>query len=133
VTLRDLPATIMDLVGLEGRSPFPGRSLARFWRGTPAETRSDHPDPVLSELPSPNPSDPNNGRSPAYRGPLISLAEGNFVYIRNDGDGSEELFNEREDPRELINRAGDKAQAPVLRRFRDQLDRLRAHPGGPAR
>ena len=60
---------------------------------------------VLSELPSPNPIDPNQGRSPAYRGPLISLAEGDFVYIRNEGDGGEELFNEREDARELINRA----------------------------
>ena len=30
---------------------------------------------------------------------LISLAEGDFVYIRNEGDGTEELFNERDDPR----------------------------------
>jgi arylsulfatase A-like enzyme len=133
VTLRDLPATITDLVGLGGRSLFPGQSLARFWRGTPADTRSDHPDAVMSELPSPNPSDPNNGRSPAYRGPLISLADGDFVYIRNDGDGSEELFNEREDPRELINRARDKALEPVRKRLREQLDRFRAHPGGPAK
>ena len=31
VSLRDLPATVVDLVGLELESSFPGRSLARFW------------------------------------------------------------------------------------------------------
>ena len=32
VSLRDLPATIVDLVGLGTGSPFPGRSLASLWR-----------------------------------------------------------------------------------------------------
>ena len=87
---------------------------------------------MLSELPAPNPNDPNQGRSPAYRGPLISLAEGDFVYIRNEGDGGEELFDEREDTHELINRAGAAAMSPVLQRFRDRLRRLKAHQGpGP--
>src|SRR5205085_8095982 len=31
VSLRDLPATVLDLLRLEGRGWFPGRSLARFW------------------------------------------------------------------------------------------------------
>ena len=31
VSLRDLPATVLDLLGLERGDPFPGRSLARFW------------------------------------------------------------------------------------------------------
>jgi hypothetical protein len=43
------------------------------------------------------------------------------------------MFDEREDPRELINRAGDEAIGPVLKRLRDHLDRLRANPGGAAR
>jgi arylsulfatase A-like enzyme len=121
VSLRDLPATIVDLIGLADGSPFPGRSLARLWslRGTgapPLET-----EPARSELASPNPADPNRGRSRAARGPLISLAAGDFVYIRNEGDGSEELFNEREDPNELTNLAGDEAMLPVLRQFRDRL------------
>ena len=122
VSLRDLPATIADLVSPGTKSPFPGRSLAKFWRAdAPASSASHTGDVVLSELPSPNPIDPNQGRSPAYRGPLISLAEGDFVYIRNEGDGGEELFNEREDTHELINRAGAAALFPVLQRFRDQL------------
>ena len=32
VSLRDLPATIADLVGLGSGSPFPGRSLAALWQ-----------------------------------------------------------------------------------------------------
>ena len=32
VSLRDLPATVVELLGLESGSPFPGRSLAAHWR-----------------------------------------------------------------------------------------------------
>jgi arylsulfatase A-like enzyme len=127
VSLRDLPATIAELVAPEAKSPFPGRSLSRFWRDTsPTPSTPRTGDPVLSELLAPNPIDPNRGRSPAHRGPLISLAEGDYVYIRNEGDGAEELFDEREDTHELINRAGAPSMLPVLRRFRDQFDQLKA-------
>ena len=34
VSLRDLPATIVDLAGQRSASPFPGESLAKFWRGS---------------------------------------------------------------------------------------------------
>ncbi len=118
VSLRDIPATVVDLVGLGADSPFPGRSLAQLWRDSPAgAVPSDAESVVLSELPAPTPND--FGRSPARRGPMLSLAEGDFVYIRNQGDGTEELFNERDDPRELTNRARVDALKPVLERFRD--------------
>ena len=126
VSLREIPATIADLVGAGGKSPFPGRSLARLSAEKKSATAAVRPgEGVLSELSAPNPNDPNQGRSPAYRGPLISLAEGDFVYIRNEGDGSEELFNEREDPRELTDRSGAEAMQPIVRRFRAQLDQLK--------
>ena len=70
---------------------------------------------------------PTRAGLPAYRGPLVSLAEGEFVYIRNEGDGSEELFNRRDDPDELHNLARELAMQPVMRRFRDHLPRLKAH------
>ena len=44
VSLRDLPRTLLDLAGFGDDTTFPGRSLARQWRSTPA------PDTVLSEL-----------------------------------------------------------------------------------
>ena len=133
VSLRDLPATLVDLVGLGTGAPFPGTSLARLWSDPSPRAVPVAGDAVLSELPSPNPCDPNQGRSPAHRGPLVSLAEGDFVYIRNEGDGAEELFNEREDPRELTNRAGDDSLKPVLGRFREHFARIKGSPAGIAR
>jgi arylsulfatase A-like enzyme len=135
VSLRDLPATIADLVGLADGSPFPGRSLARLWRERPAGETAGAPDgdDVFSELAAPNPSLPSSGRSPAARGPLVSLARGDYVYIRNEGDGAEELFHRRDDPLELHNRAGTPAMRPVLQRFRRDLERIRAGLPGAAR
>jgi arylsulfatase A-like enzyme len=126
VSLRDLPATVVDLIGLENDSPFPGQSLARFWAGHSTGREPVDPGIVLSELAAPNPSDPNQGRSPVYRGPLRSLADGDFVYICNEGDGGEQLFNQRDDPDELNNLASADAMRPVLRRFRDQLRQAKA-------
>lgn len=88
------------------------------------ETGPAAPEAVISELPKPNPYDPNQGRSPAYRGPLIALGEGEFVYIRNKGDGSEELYNEREDPGEVRDLSRVEAMRPVLERLRKRLDAL---------
>jgi arylsulfatase A-like enzyme len=140
VSLRDLPATIVDLAGLADGSPFPGRSLARFWGGS-GESRSPsthdrEPDIAVSELFEPNPTNPSRGRSPAVHGPLVSAARDGYVYIRNEGDGKEELFHERDDPRELVNLAGVEAMQPLLRRFRQGLDNAmagsaRAAPRGP--
>jgi arylsulfatase A-like enzyme len=128
VSLRNLPATIVDLVGLETNSSFPGPSLAHLWRRSSPDPGSVTIDGVISELTGPNPAHPNQGRSPAERGPMISLAEGDFVYIRNEGDGTEELFNERDDPRELRNQAEVAVLQPVMKRFRERVKQLRARP-----
>ena len=125
VSLRDIPATVVDLLGLADSSPFPGRSLARLWAAPSTETAPLETEGALSELAAPNPSNPNRGRSKAARGPLASPAAGDFVYIRNEGDGDEELFNRREDPDELTNLAGDQSMLPVLQRFRDRLSRAK--------
>ena len=126
VSLRDLPATIVDVIGLAKGSPFPGRSLTRLWgeSSAPADPEVGHE--VLSELPGPNRSNSNHGRSPIHRGPLVSLADGDLVYIRNDRDGTEELYNERDDPRELTNQASREAMLPDLQRFRQRLAGLKA-------
>jgi arylsulfatase A-like enzyme len=125
VSLRDLPATITDLAGLGSGSPFPGQSLARLWRGASPGVASVSGEWAYSELAEPNPANPNQGRSPAARGPLRSLAAGDFVYIRNERDGSEELFDERDDPRELLNRAHVDVMQPVVQRFRARLDQIK--------
>ena len=125
VSLRDLPATIVEVVGLEAGSPFPGQSLARLWRGFSPGAGPVSGGLVYSELRERNPANPNRGRSPASRGPLVSLAAGDFVYIRNERDGSELLYNERDDPRELLDRARVDALQPVVRDFRVRLQQVR--------
>ncbi|HEX3450902.1 MAG TPA: hypothetical protein VHS97_21790, partial [Isosphaeraceae bacterium] len=65
------------------------------------------------------------GRSPASQGPLVSLAERDFVYIRNEGDGSEQLFNQRSDPQEIDDRSRFESMRPVLEGFRNSLDLIR--------
>ena len=45
VSLRDLPATIVDLTGQGTGAPFPGRSLARLWR----DSRPGDPSPPGKE------------------------------------------------------------------------------------
>jgi arylsulfatase A-like enzyme len=133
VSLRDIPATVAELVASGRESPFSGRSLDRLWRDRlPPPVGPAAGDPVLSELAVANPMDPNQGRSPARRGGLISLAEGDLVYIRNTGDGSEELFDQRADPRELsnllLNPARTDTVRPIVQRFRVRLDQIIARP-----
>ena len=136
VSLRDIAATVAEFVRPGAESPFPGRSLLRLPGSREARAcrvrRADGDDVVLSELASPNPSDPNQGRSPARRGPLVSLAEGDLVYIRNEGRWRRGVIQRAHDPDELSNLARDGAMGPVLRRFRDRLRRAKVGWGAGA-
>jgi arylsulfatase A-like enzyme len=119
VSLRDLPATVVDLLGLQDRSPFPGRSLARYWASDPGTMPAD---PLLAEVEhqtcfSPSP------HIPASLGPLQSLVADAHVYIRNS-DGREELYDLEDDPSELHNLAGATDAPAVLERLRHNLRRL---------
>ena len=134
VSLRDLPATIADLVGMADDAPFPGSSLARLRSDVrPNGASRDREDGAIAELSGPNPTRPSQGRSPASRGSLVSLAEGDYVYIRNEGDGREQLFDERADPDERVNLAKVAAMHPRLERLRRRLDQLRPNPRRAAR
>ena len=118
VSLRDLAATVADLTGLGG-SPFPGRSLARYW----AAGASPKHEPSLSEVDAPVMSAPNQGRSPVFRGQMKAVAAGKHVYVRN-GDGQEELFDVSADPMQTRNLAGLPQVQSILDQFRSDLDRL---------
>jgi arylsulfatase A-like enzyme len=128
VSLRDLPATIVDLVGQGAGPPFPGHSMANLWRDSDRAAATSST--VFSELMVPSPRSSNQRRSPAHLGPLISVADGDFVYIRNLRDGAEELFNKRDDPHERSNQAGFVAMKPLLGRFRKHLVRLGTDTAG---
>jgi arylsulfatase A-like enzyme len=125
VSLRDLPATVVDLLGLDPAStlpPFPGRSLARYWR----RDRGPDPqitDPVLSEVDLQTKLVPDQWRSPAARGPMQALLARESVYIHN-GDGREELFDLENDPAESHDRSNSPGSYPLLERFRRDLEAI---------
>jgi arylsulfatase A-like enzyme len=123
VSLRDLPATAVDLLGLTDRSPFPGRSLARLWRENVPDMDevTDLPFSHVEHQPRLSPTP----HIPASLGPLWSIIDQDQVYIRN-GDGREELYNIETDPSETRNLAeNDDARLP-MERFRTQMNRILA-------
>jgi arylsulfatase A-like enzyme len=135
VSLRDVAATIVEELGLRDGSPFHGESLARFSDGASKMAPADPTgrDPVLSEVVPIDVLDPSPTQLLVRRWPLGALADGDWTYIRREGDVREELYNLREDPQELHDRAGDKATLPVLERMRRALIRLTAGPLTPER
>src|SRR5262249_51018676 len=121
-SLRNLPATLVDLLAPGARSPFPGESLARLWNA-PASAEVP-PDRAISEVVPTGPFDPNRLQSPDFQDPMASLAEGDWVLIRHEGAGDEELFDLRGDPKEAHNLAGDPASQARLVLMRAILDRM---------
>ena len=101
VSLRDLPATVVDRLGLSAGSPFPGRSLAAYWSATPGEATSDHA-PVLSEYTTPAAFRPQSQKELGRRGVQMSLVAEGRHYIR-DGLGSEQLYDLKGDRSEGLN------------------------------
>lgn len=113
VTLRDLPATILDLVGSGDGAPLPGSSLVAAMSVGGATTSAS---PVLAEL-------------YAYqRESKGALFEGDLHYL-DFGDGREVLYDLRTDPSEEHDLSSDPSRAEALARFRAALRRLGAVPG----
>ena len=118
VSLADLPATVLDLLGLETGSPFPGGSLASTW--------TDRPQPIssaYSEL---------RGRIDEGAGALDqenrdlartwqSVVADGFSYIRR-GDARELLYNLAADPTQTTDLAPDPTHSPALDSSRAALE-----------
>jgi arylsulfatase A-like enzyme len=135
VSLRDLPATIVGVLGFQEGSPFRGESLARFSH-KPSATEPADPavrERALSEVVPFDAQNPDPAQMLEPRWPLGALAEGDWTYIRREGDVREELFHFREDAQELHNRALDPAVQGMLARMRQALSRLTAGPLTPQR
>lgn len=122
VSLRDLPATVVDVAGLETDSPFPGVSLARAWKSSsPLDQPSSSP--VLTQVALREGVSNNKSRPPAWRGPMHSLVRDGKVYIRN-ANGEEELYDLEADPGERNDLAENADSEPILERFRNVLGDL---------
>ncbi|MGP0069253.1 MAG: sulfatase [Isosphaeraceae bacterium] len=128
VSLRDLPATVLDRLNLSAGSPFPGHSLAAYWSlgpgGIPREIT-----PALSEHAAPTAFGAQAEQGLRRRDIQMSLVARGRHYIR-DGSGSELLYDLRRDPFDSVNliESVEGRQAAVgLRRM--LLDALTANPG----
>ena len=130
VSLRDLPATVVDLLNLEAGAPFPGASLAPLWVRPPVQTVVEPTgrSPALSEVVPIDPVDPESAAILERRRAWATLAEGNWIYLRREGSEPEELFDLRTDGRERDNRAGDPAVQPVIEQMRRRLDKITVGP-----
>ncbi len=120
VSLREIPATIAECVGLGERNPFPGRSLTRVLDAS--AKRVPGKSPVLCELEE-YIAFSRSDKIPAGFGPVRSLTSGNHVYIRWD-TGNEEVYDIHNDPFELVDLGKDPDLVPVIARFRAEIKRL---------
>lgn len=121
VSLRDIPATVLDLLDLGDRTSFPGATLARCW-ATGHDPDRAPVDPPLSEVERHEKIRPT-AHIPASLGPLWSLVTEGMTYIR-EHDGDEHLYDIAKDPQEARNLADSAEARPMLERFRETLGRL---------
>jgi arylsulfatase A-like enzyme len=120
VSLRDLPATVLDRLGLSAGSPFPGQSLAAYWSSTAGQALPELA-PVLSEHATETAfRQPAAAQSLRRRDVHMSLVARGLHYIR-DGFGSELLYDVNRDPFETVNLMGAKEGTEVVADFRRML------------
>jgi arylsulfatase A-like enzyme len=109
VSLRNLPATIADILGQGPNSPFPGSSLASTWMsGTAAPNEPpvaifSYASPALSARDSKN-------KPPEVLATVIAQGKS---YIRGN-DGHEELYDLVNDPAQEVNRIASEHERDLL-------------------
>ncbi|MBI3469594.1 MAG: sulfatase, partial [Planctomycetes bacterium] len=119
ISLRELPATVVDLLGMVDVNCFPAPSLARHWQvaksaeGAPKGT-------VLSEVSCWQ----YTTGGPNQKGPMKALVADSLHYIKNYGDGREELYDFESDPREERDLASLPERQRVLERLRASLEQI---------
>jgi arylsulfatase A-like enzyme len=136
VSLRDLAATIVDVVGQGAGSPFPGASLARFWKqASPAAPNEPAPAPsnLAEVVPLAGPRKHDYWGWPRQLPPLAAVKETDWSYIRREGQIHEELFHLSEDAKEQRNLASDPSARATLGQMRAAMDRLTGGPLLPER
>lgn len=137
VSLRDLAATSLRMIGLDEKIPFPGHSLDMLWTNAVVETAS--PSPAFSEVAQHRLLDPVPG-VPSSQGAVTSLVVDGSLYIRNEG-GREELYDLRTDPLERSNLITAPVHPRPASRFRNtvaqilsgEFDRLGGDESAPER
>ena len=127
VSLRDLPATVVDQLGLSAVSPFPGRSLAALWKPAGAQV-PPKTTPALSELVGNQDVFTHRG-DPRRRGIQMSLMSSGWHYFR-DGVGREQIYDLSRDTGEQTNLVGSaKGEKMLVLLRRLLLEVLTGDPG----
>ncbi|MFN2399267.1 MAG: sulfatase [Gemmatimonadaceae bacterium] len=118
VSLRDLPATIIDVADVPIATRLPGNSLTRYWSEASTTARAESP--LLSQI-----TEPANQPAwyPVSKGDMASLIESPYHYIRN-GDGREELYDIYADPWQRHDLAAIPNGRALVERLRVSLDSL---------
>jgi arylsulfatase A-like enzyme len=119
VTNSALPATLLDLIGEQEQTLFPGPSLTQLWNAPDAYP--DWPNP-LSEL-AQFPGMPAN--EPAAQGAMKSVVSPQWHYIVHEKFG-EELYDWPIDPQESENLVKNQEFQSVVGSFRMQIETLLA-------
>jgi arylsulfatase A-like enzyme len=119
VSLHEIPATVVDLLGIKTNLHFPGASFSRFW----LNARGNKQDalPLISEV--------QKGIGtptwyPGSKGAMAALIYHEIKYIMNSGTGMEELYDLKSDPQEQNNLAFVKSDQDTLSWFRSSLDKM---------
>ena len=129
VSLRDLPATVVDLLGLSADSPFPGRSLSAYWKLGPGAVAKGLTSPAFSEKLTEPVFELAGGQGRIHPGFQMSLVVCGHHYVR-DSLGGEELYDLTTDPYEGVNLAGPSSVYDTVAVFRRMLlDVLTNNPG----
>jgi arylsulfatase A-like enzyme len=129
VSLRDLPATVVDLLGLSANSPFPGRSLSAYWKLAPGAVPPDLTSPAFSEKFTEPVFELASDAGRKHPGFQMSLVASGHHYVR-DSLGDEELYDLTTDPYERVNLAGPNSVYDTVAVFRRMLlDVLTNNPG----
>lgn len=130
VSVGDVPATLLELLGDPEAGRFPGRSLCRFWADVANTATVDGP--VLSEVEH-MPWMPHTPRMPVAFGPMWLLTEGRWSYHRQDHETlgtRERLFDLVADPAEDCDLSADPAHRATLEALRQRFERAHASASG---
>ncbi len=114
VSLRDVPATVMELADLRDGAHFPGKSLSRFWREGVVD--ADQVPAAYSEVDI----SWDMLEVPVVKGKYRSLVTNDYHYIAAP-DGREEIYDFAADPSEMLNLAATHAGRQAIVRLRELL------------
>ncbi len=118
VSLRDLPATLADVLLPGASGPFPGRSFARFWRSSDP----GNPDPILAQMQEQRFAGEEVQMDGQIR--MDSIVADDHLLIESV-QKPPELYDLIDDPKNLRDLANVPEHRPTRDRLLHELDSLR--------